>query len=152
MHMIPLNKAIGCEIAIVPVDLGALSRCWKSRAGRMRQIRVFHTHWKVVRKGWEKKVEKRLKRLGGYKKNSSQCVPSFWWLGLLSSLKNILLDLLIKVWTAKNMCLLWLYFSGRCGFSPHSRIGQKVFFGVRVGFIFKQTFQFVYKLCSGMVI
>ena len=28
----------------------------------------------------------------------------------------------------------------------------KVFFGVRVGFIFKQTFQFVYKLCSGMVI
>ena len=26
------------------------------------------------------------------------------------------------------------------------------FFGVRVGFIFKQIFQFVYKLCSSMII
>ena len=49
---------------------------------------------------------------------SDQCMPPLYWLGLFCSLKNILFDLVMKVWTAKNICLLWLYFSGRCGFSP----------------------------------
>ena len=54
--------------------------------------------------------------------NQSAGGPAVTWFGLFCSLKNSLLDLLRNVWTAKKMCLLWVYFSGRCGFSPHSRI------------------------------
>ena len=54
--------------------------------------------------------------------NQSAGGPALTGFGLFCSLKNSLLDLLRNVWTAKKMCLLWVYFSGRCGFSPHSKI------------------------------
>ena len=55
--------------------------------------------------------------------------------GLFSSLKKSLLVLHKKVWTAKNINLLWTNFSGRWGFSPQSKIWHKLCLVYVLGFL-----------------
>ena len=85
---------------------------------RLKRAKKGHRAEKKKKKD---KMEKNGKN-GDRSVNQSAGGPAIPWFGLFCSLKNSLLDLLRNVWTAKKICLLWVYFSGRCGFSPHSRI------------------------------
>ena len=96
----------------------------------MSRIRVFHIQksqeegcrLKRAKKGHRAEKKDKMEKNGDRSVNQSAGGPAITWFGLFCSLKNSLLDLLRNVWTAKKICLLRVYFSGRCGFSPHSRI------------------------------